>query len=142
LDAAPGIRMAATFVESASAADVTTQTFETRFAFTPPDELVILPGMTGLIEGRFRAPADADNQPLSVPLDAILSEAGQTYTWLVDEDTLRVSRRDVVIASGVGDSVGVTQGLEDGDVIVGAGGAYLYEGAEIRLFNQLEQATQ
>ncbi|MEM9056154.1 MAG: efflux RND transporter periplasmic adaptor subunit [Pseudomonadota bacterium] len=134
LDAAPERRIAAAFVESASAADATTQTFEARFAFAPPDGLVILPGMTGLLEGRFRTPASGAQNAPAVPLSAVLAEAGETYVWRVDTSTMTVSRRPVTVAAGAGESVLVSEGLADGDVIVGAGGAYLYEGAEIRAY--------
>ncbi|MEM9739785.1 MAG: efflux RND transporter periplasmic adaptor subunit [Pseudomonadota bacterium] len=139
LDAAPGLRMPAAFVEAASAADSTTQTFEARFGFTPPDDLVILPGMTGLIEGRFESTSQDGEEAaevISVPLSAILSEAGETYTWLVDMQTMTVSKQQITVGPGVGEAVRIVAGLEDGDVIVGAGGAYLYEGSEIRAFEE------
>ncbi len=136
LDAAPGVRLPAIFVESASAADPTTQTFEARFAFTPPDDLVVLPGMTGLLFARFRTPA-ANGQAdgvATVPLSAVLAEAGEPYVWLVDQETMTVTRRSVEVGQGVDESVVILSGLVDGDVIVGAGGAYLFEGAKIRAY--------
>ncbi|MEM1087728.1 MAG: efflux RND transporter periplasmic adaptor subunit [Pseudomonadota bacterium] len=134
LDAAPGLRLSATFVEAASAADPTTQTFESRFAFTPPADLVILPGMTGLMTGRFRTNVTEDIGGIIIPVSAILAEAGATYTWIVDEETLTVSRRSIEVSSGVGEGVRVINGLQEGDLVVGAGGAYLTEGAEIRIY--------
>lgn len=134
LDAAPGVRLPATFVEAASAADATTQTFEARFAFSPPDELVILPGMTGLLLGRFQTIAADETPGIAIPINAVLAEAGETYVWTVDTETLSVSRRDIEVGAGVDQGVRVTSGLEEGDVIVGAGGAYLTEGAEIRIY--------
>ncbi|MEM1106706.1 MAG: efflux RND transporter periplasmic adaptor subunit [Pseudomonadota bacterium] len=137
LDAAPNLRLPATFVSSASVADATTQTFEARFAFSPPPDLLILPGMTGLLNGRFRVPAEeADTSGVSVPLSAILSEAGDTYVWRVDPDEMTVTRTGVSVSPGVGENVIVTAGLGEGDLIVGAGGAYLTEGAEIRAYEE------
>lgn len=136
LDAAADRPMPAVFSEAASVADPTTQTFETRFSFSPPENLVILPGMTGLLTGRFEARA-ADNEDgllIRIPLAAVVAEAGQPYVWLVDEDTMTVSKRTVMVAPGPGSTVIVQNGLEGGDVIVGAGGHYLYEGAEIRRY--------
>lgn len=136
LDAAPGVRLQATFVEAASVADATTQTFEARFAFTPPPELVILPGMTGILSGRFRSSVDAtfETGGVPVPISAILSEAGVTYVWIVDTETMTVARRDVNVAPGIDESVWIREGLDPGEVIVGAGGAYLTQGAEIRAY--------
>lgn len=136
LDAAADRPMPAFFSEAASVADPTTQTFETRFSFSPPENLVILPGMTGLLTGRFeaRAPDNEDGLLIRIPLVAIVAEAGQPYVWLVDEDSMTVSKRTVMVAAGPGGTVIVQDGLEGGDVIVGAGGHYLYEGAEIRRY--------
>lgn len=134
-DAAPGVQMNAVLGEFASLADPSTQTFETRFGFTPPDNLLILPGMTGILRGQFRIAGEqsADAQ-IVAPISAILAEAGQTYVWLVDPDAMTVSKRDVVVSPGIGETVVIASGVAPGDVIVGAGGHYLREGAEIRPF--------
>lgn len=134
LDAAPGVRLASTFVESSSAADPTTQTFESRFSFTPPEELLILPGMTGLLTGTFRTNVTEDIGGIVIPGSAIIAEAGETYVWIVDEESLTVSRRDIDVSSGVGEGIRVIDGLQEGELIVGAGGPYLTEGAEIRIY--------
>ncbi len=135
LDAAPGLQMNAELSESASLADPTTQTFEARFAFTPPDSLLILPGMTGILRGRFRiAGEDAPQEQIVAPISAILAEAGETYVWVVDTDTMTVSRRAVTVSPSIGETIVIESGLAAGDVIVGAGGHYLSEGAQIRPF--------
>ncbi len=135
LDAAPGAQMNAVLSEYASLADPTTQTFEARFGFTPPDDLLVLPGMTGILRGQFRIASDGGSQAQIVaPISAVLAEAGKTYVWLVDPDTMTVSRRDVAVGPGVGETVVIASGLAPGDVIVGAGGHYLREGAAIRPF--------
>jgi len=135
LDVAPGQRLPATLVSNASVANPTTQTYEARFAFSPPEDLLILPGMSGLLHGRYRVPAEGnDRGDMSVPLSAILSEGGASYVWLVDEATMTVSRRDVDVVPGVDENVVIRSGLEEGDVIVGAGGAYLSAGTRIRAY--------
>ncbi|MEM1379427.1 MAG: efflux RND transporter periplasmic adaptor subunit [Pseudomonadota bacterium] len=136
LDAAPRVRLPASFLESASAADPTTQTFESRFAFTPPSDLLVLPGMTGLLTGRFKASSGTAEAGLLIPVPAVLSEAGRTYVWVVDQEGLTVSRRNIEVSSGVEDNVRVVNGLRAGEMIVIAGGAYLTEGAQIRLYNE------
>ena len=131
--------MPATFVETATAADSTTQTFETRFSFTPRNGLMILPGMTGILQGKFRQKATSEGEQQTfptIPLTSILAEAGQPYTWVVDLESMTVSKRNVEIGPGFGQSATVINGLANGEVIVGAGGAYLFEGAEIRAFEK------
>jgi len=138
LDAAPGVIMPAQFSEAASVADPTSQTFEARFSFSPRGNLQVLPGMTGILSGRFRTLTDGqrDEVLVTVPISAIVAEAGQPYLWVVDEGSMTVARRDVSVEPGPGGTVAVTDGLEVGDVVVAAGGAYLYEGAEIRRYEQ------
>ncbi len=136
LDAAPDLVMPAEYSEAASVSDPTTQTFESRFSFSPPDNLVVLPGMTGMLTGRFETLSEDQENALliTLPISAIIAEAGQPYVWMVDEETMTVSRRDVDVEPGPGGNVIVTSGLQPGDVIVGAGGQYLYEGAEVRRY--------
>ncbi|MEM6536459.1 MAG: efflux RND transporter periplasmic adaptor subunit [Pseudomonadota bacterium] len=136
LDAAPDLIMPAEFSEAASVSDPNTQTFETRFSFSPPGNLVVLPGMTGILTGRFETMSEEGETSLliTLPVSAVVAEAGQPYVWVVDEATMTVSRRDVVVEPGPGVNVVVTEGLEPGDVIVSAGGQYLFEGAEIRRY--------
>lgn len=136
LDAVPDLIIPAEFSEAASVSDPNTQTFETRFSFSPPGNLVVLPGMTGIVTGRFETRADSGAEELliTLPLSAIVAEAGQPYVWIVDEETMTVSRRDVVVEPGPSGSVIVRSGLVPGETVVGAGGQYLYKGAEIRRF--------
>ncbi|MEM6463258.1 MAG: efflux RND transporter periplasmic adaptor subunit [Pseudomonadota bacterium] len=134
LDAAPNVIMPSEFSEAVSVADPDTQTFEARFTFTPPEGFLVLPGMTGILTGRFETRSDdgGSQQNITLPIAAIVAEAGEPFVWVVDESTMTVSRRNVEVEPGPGGSVIVNSGLDSGDVVVGAGGHYLHEGAEIR----------
>ncbi|MEO0883469.1 MAG: efflux RND transporter periplasmic adaptor subunit [Pseudomonadota bacterium] len=140
LDAAPELRLETEFYSTTTQADTQTQTFEVRFAFTPPESLLVLPGMTGTVESRLLIAAeDGGTQQIAVPLSAIIAEAGKTYVWAVDTDAMTVSRREIVLdegSEGIGEGIGVTSGLAPGDVIVGSGAAFLHEGMQIRRFEQ------
>ncbi|MGF1455230.1 MAG: efflux RND transporter periplasmic adaptor subunit [Alphaproteobacteria bacterium] len=135
LDAAPETRLVAALSETTALADAQTQTFETKFSFASPEGLLILPGMTGLIYGRYTLSGEAaPTESIRVPLSAVLSEAGQTYVWVVNPETMTVSRRDVVLGQPEGPSLTVEAGLAAGDLIIEAGGAYLVEGAKVRRY--------
>ena len=140
LDAAPEQRLPAEIFSAATQADPQTQTFEVRFAFTPPDNLLVLPGMTGTIESRLvLAAQDGSTDQITVPLGAIISEGDQTFVWLVDTETMTVSRQEIVTndgSEGIGEQLAVSSGLSPGDIIVGAGAAFLHEGMQIRRFEQ------
>ena len=134
LDADQTLKLPAVLSENLAIADQTTQTIEARFTFTPPEKLVVLPGMTGTLNGQFRyinETATVMQYPI-VPISAVQSEAGKTYVWLVENETMRVSKQDVTVRPGVSETLVVSGGLSIGDVIVGAGGHYLSEGAKVR----------
>ncbi len=135
LDAAPDQPLTAELYETNTQAEASTQTFEASFRFTPPEELLILPGMTGTLRASFLIP-DADGQAaqINVPLGAILTEAGQQFVWRVDTSTMTVSKQPVVLEPGIGESLIVREGLSVGDTIVGAGASYLFEGMTIRRY--------
>ncbi|MEM7664018.1 MAG: efflux RND transporter periplasmic adaptor subunit [Pseudomonadota bacterium] len=140
LDAAPDQRIDTELFSTTTQADTQTQTFEVRFAFTPPDNLLILPGMTGTVESRLLIAAeDGTTDQIVVPLSSIVAEGGETFVWLVDTETMTVSRQGITVDEGnegIGEGIAVTSGLAPGDVIVGAGSAFLHEGMQIRRFEQ------
>jgi len=135
LDAAPNRRLPATLYAAATQADTQTQTFEARFAFSPPADLRVLPGMTGQIEARLiLASEDGATDRVTVPLSAVIYRGAETFVWLVDPDTMTVSPRTVELEQGIGETLRVIAGLEPGDVIVGAGAAFLHEGMQVRRY--------
>lgn len=135
LDAAPSLRLPAALFALTNQADAQTQTFQARFSFTPPDDIVVLPGMTGNIEARFIAASeDGANDRITVPLGAVVRRGEDTFVWVVDPETMIVSQRRVELEASVGEAIGVLAGLEVGDVIVGAGAAFLNDGAQVRRY--------
>lgn len=133
LDAVPGYRIPAVFRRADLSADATSQTFEASFAFTPPPDLNIFPGMNASVILEIPdAGLSTEDASASVPLAAVMSEGDGQYVWLVDGDSMRVTRASVTVAEGIGNTVNIIEGLQPGDVIVGAGAAYLSEGMEVR----------
>ena len=133
LDAAPKNRIEATFREASLVADATSQTYAVTFTFQPPDHLIILPGMNATVE-LVSSPkeASAQNSRVSVPLAAVMSDGNAQFIWVVNNQTMTVSKRKVTIEEGVGKSVIVTDGLKPGETIAGAGATYLAEGMKVR----------
>lgn len=135
LDAAPGIIFSTRLLEAAAKADASSQTFEVRYAFKASDDLVVLPGMTGTLTGKFVLPPATLTNTYSVPLSVVVSEAGNTYVWVVDETTMLVSRRNVQVTPSETNEVIIT-GVKKGEILVAAGGSYLFEGAEVRRYER------
>ncbi len=133
LDAAPEKRIEATYKSASLLADSTSQTYAVTFTFDPPGDLIILPGMHATLElSSARRITDSDALRISVPLSAILSDGTSRYVWIVDQDSMTVSKRAVTISDGIGESAVVTEGLALGEMIATAGASYLAEGMQVR----------
>lgn len=131
LDSAPDNPMPAEILEASGLADEKSQTFEVKFGFTPPDSLTILPGMTGVVKSKLSF-ANDDEPQISIPLNAVLSDGDGQFVWVVDNESMTVTRRNVAVSTSVGESLVIESGLAEGDVVVGAGASYLFEGMKIR----------
>lgn len=130
LDAAPGVAVPGTLYSLSARADPSGQTFEVRIAFEPPEGLVVLPGMTGAVRSTLAVAGGGER--LSVPLGALFTEDGVRYVWVVDADSMTVSRRPVTVGEGVGESLPVLDGLTEGETVVAAGVSFLHEGMRVR----------
>ena len=140
LDAAPDREIPSELVSTSTQTDPRTQTFEAQFAFEPPADLVILPGMTGTLRSRLSmSNQNATAGSISIPRTAVLSQGDELFAWKVDTDTMTVSRTSIQISQegpDVGADVVVTSGLAEGDTIVAAGVSFLTEGTQVRAFEQ------
>ncbi len=133
LDVAPDNRIEATFKKASLLADSATQTYSVTFTFDPPNDLVILPGMQATLElSESRGTTDSQSLRISVPLSAILSDGTARYVWIVNQDSMTVSKREVTVADGIGESALVTEGLAPGETIATAGASFLAEGMQVR----------
>lgn len=136
LDAAPAHKIPAVFKGASLEADPTSQTYEITFSFASPEGVTILPGMNAIIWVKDPR-IDADRiRNISVPLTAIAIDGEQKYVWLVNQDTMIVSRRDIVVKDGVGKTLDIIDGLTFGDMIVSAGVSSISEGIKVRLWSK------
>lgn len=132
-DALPGQEFEAEIVEFSVQADSASQTYRGRVAVEVPEGAVILPGMVA----RVIASTDGNAAEVHAPLSAIAAAPdGAPFVWLVDASGV-VAQRDVSLGAASGSHVVVTQGLEEGDVIVSAGVSEIIEGMTIRPITQV-----
>ncbi len=135
LDSNPDQIIPATLASVEAEADAATQTFTAYFNITPPEDARILPGMTGTLNASLRDTIlGADAAQIRLPLEAILSAAGEQYVWVVDPESMRVSKQVVSVADRVGEELPILAGLEGGELVVAAGGNYLHENMQIRRY--------
>lgn len=140
LDAAPDREVPAQIVSTSTQTDPRTQTFQVRFAFEPPEDLVILPGMTGTLRSKLQiANRNGAEGRITIPRTAVLAQGNDLFAWKVDAETMTVSRTAITISQegpDVGADIVVTSGLAAGDTIVAAGVSFLTEGTQVRAFEQ------
>lgn len=70
-------------------------------------------------------------QIISVPWSAMSASAEGPAVWLLDPDTGKVSLRQIVVDAYTRDAVEVSDGLEDGDVVVAQGSHALFPGRTV-----------
>ena len=107
-----------------------TQTYDVRFSLTETPPWPVLPGMTTTVLLSMATPDDAIIQ---LPLSAVQSDAaGNFFVWTVERDTWRVTKRSIEVGVPNRKQVPVLAGLEIGEQVVAAGGAWLYDGMQVR----------
>lgn len=132
LSVAPERRIPALFKEASLDADAASQTYEVTFTFEAPKDLNILPGMNATIWFKDPNQASSKTPKVSVPLTAIVTDGEQKYVWVVDRESMIVTRRNITVEDGIGANLKVSSGLGSGETIVSAGVASLSEGMQVR----------
>jgi len=128
----PGRRFPVRVSEIATRADPGTQTFRVTLAMARPDDINLLPGMTATVYAR---PFLVLEPVLRVPLSALgRTETGTAFVWVVDPETAKLRRQDVVVGEIQGGGAVVEQGLLGGETVVAAGVAKLREGLTIQRY--------
>jgi len=129
LDSLPGTTFEAQRSEFTTQADAATQTYRGRVSIENPENEPILPGMTGVLTV---AVSEASTSSLSVPISAVAAEPdGAPFVWVVFGDG-KVGKRPVKTGSASGGSVLISEGLDDGDVVVSAGLSALQENMVVK----------
>ena len=125
------------FKEFSVESDPQTQTYEAVLSMTQPQGVNILPGMTATVTIKeINGPEDMDETIFLVPVNAVFADpdGGPTqYVWVVDQDTMKVHKRQVEVADLSGDDIRITKGLSAGERIVTAGVNQMQEDMEVRL---------
>ena len=107
-----------------------TQTYDVRFSLIEIPPWPVLPGMTATVLLSMATPSDA---VIQLPLSAVQSDAaGKFFVWTVERDTSQVTKRPIEVGMPSRKHVPVLAGLELGEQVVVAGGAWLYDGMQVR----------
>jgi len=138
-EAAPGRVFDLRVKEVAAQADSRTQTYRVTLTMPQPEGINILPGMTATVM-RFGAEVDAAISGIVIPAIAVFSDAaGAPQVWVIDRQTMTVSRRAVTTGDLTGtDSIRIRDGLSGGEMIAVTAVTQLRNGMQIRPLSELE----
>lgn len=127
---APGRRFDVEYYENRGEAGTVAQTYEVTFIMPQPANLNILPGMTATVVLELaREASDA----VAIPPTALVAAAdGRYFVWLFDRDSGMVTRRYVEAGMPSADSVAISAGLANGELIVAAGAQQVRDGMRVR----------
>lgn len=133
-------RFALKLKEAALQSDPQTQTYRVVFSMPAPSGIRILSGMTATVSIEF-SEANVNTVVVSesnaiIPLIAVLADnAGHATVWVVDEKTMTVHRRAVTTGELSGsDSIAISSGLKEGEIIAISGVSKLQENQLVRKF--------
>ncbi len=108
-------------------ADPVTRTFEVKIGLTEPPEAMRL-GATVIGQVQRDAPT-----AIEIPASALTRIDRQPAVWIVNPDDFSVSLRNVEVARFDPASVVISEGLDEGDVIITAGTQALHPGQKVRI---------
>ena len=139
LSSVPGRQFPVTLSELATAADPNTRTFRATFTMEKPEGVGVLSGMTAklVLTGLLTTAPD----DFLVPAAAVVADSqDEPFVWLVDEESMSVSKRPVTVGKITGgDRIVVTEGLEGGEAIAMTGVHLLTEG---RVVTEMEKSDE
>ena len=136
-DTFPDVVVTARISEIGAEASATTRTYPVTLAMEQPEGIEILPGMAGRVwrEGRVETAGSAQ---FTIPPAAVFipSDEEATSVWVVDPESLKVGRRQVVLAAPVMTGLPVIEGLVPGEILVTAGVHSLVDGQEVSILEE------
>ncbi len=138
LSAVPGQQFPVKLSELATAADPNTRTYRATFTMEKPDSVGVLSGMTAklILTGLLTTAADEQ----LVPSRAVVADADdEPFVWLVDEESMSVTKRPVTVGKITGDRIVVAEGLDGGESIAMSGVHLLTEG---RVVTEMEKSDE
>ena len=134
-DPFPDREIVAMIKEIGTEASETTRTYPVTLIMDQPEDITILPGMAGKATGRTVEEMAPDQTSVDIPVSATFTagSSGQSFVWVIDEQSKTVSRREVKVGQFTDTGVRILEGLELGEWIAIAGVHYLREGQQVRL---------
>ena len=141
LSALPGQEFPVRITELATAADPNTRTFRATFSMKKPDGVAVLAGMTAKLVMTGLRTTVAEN--VLLPVGAVIGDSqAEPYVWLLDEESMTVSKRLVEVGPITGDRIVVTDGLEGVPAVAMSGVHLLTEGMQVTEIEESDETRK
>ena len=138
LSSLPGRQFPVKLTELATAADPNTRTFRATFSMAKPEGVSVLAGMTArlLLTGLTTTKSDE----VLLPVGAVIADSeANPFVWLVDEESMTVSKQPVEAGPVTGGRIVIKGGLESGEAVAMSGVHLLAEGMAV---TELEESDE
>lgn len=136
-DALPDRPLPATVKEIGVEATRSTRTYPVTLIMDQPDDVEILPGMTGRVKGKIKAETEDGHTLIEVPETAVFEGEGKkSFVWIIessDGKTGTAKLREVVVNQLTARGLQIASGLDAQDIVATAGVYEIKEGQEVRL---------
>ena len=129
----PDREFPARITEVAASADPVTRTFSARGRFDPPEDIVILPGMSATVTVRIDPGVAGLQDAVQIPANAVVGgNDGGSYVWKVDAATMTANLAPITVGQMSGSNITIVDGLSTGDRIAVSGVQQLADGMKVR----------
>lgn len=136
---APGKRWDLGLKEFSTQADPKTQTYQVVTVMPQPEEINVLPGMTGTVVIELSGEDETAAGPqIVIPAIAVVaSSEGSPFVWSIDKESLTAKMLPVKVGQLTGsENVVVQDGLSGGEIVAVAGMTKLQEGMKVRIWEE------
>ena len=134
-DSFPDREVEAQIKEIGKEASKTTRTYPVTLVMDQPEDIKILPGMAGNARSTVSIGETKGRSQVVVPETAIFSPDENTYVWVIDDKTKKVSKREVKTGKLLESGIEVLEGIQPGEWVATAGVHYLKEGQQVRVLS-------
>ena len=125
-----------TFKEVATQADDVTKTYDITLTMPMPENINLLPGMTGQVTAKKVFPEDEFNASFYLPVKTVLQDSNGHYVYVVtqvSEGVGSIERRNVTVGRITTLGIEVFSGVISGDQILTAGMSKVSPGMQVKL---------
>ena len=124
--------------EFSTSIDKDTMTYQVTLEMIIPENFKgrVLPGMLANVYITVNNGEKTGNR-IMIPVQAVVSDAkGNTFVWIVNPETYRVSKRPVVTGGLAGEDIMITDGLKNKEWLVISGVHYLHPDQKVKKYER------